>query len=443
MEYVQAFRTCISYTDCHPDPRNSTSTNSVSTTRSSTLSFDSAPSLRGSSISSKRESLMSLDNFDINEQIAIAETNTADPDSSRSQETNSVHSQPREAISALMSTSTTGTKSTTQVQPGKGSKRYFCTYCPADSRPGFVRRSDWKKHETFDHESGKLFFCAHSRDAQEPCRKWWYSAKSIQNHHAEIHQRQGCTRRCSAIRESRKTVFACGFTGCEAVFVDDPNHNKDAWNERCRHVADHFENPEADVSDWDYSTMFMNLLRQPLLLALWTQIFAECDREYGISTPHVYRWDHAATETVRGNLETASYKDKHRDLDPHQSATRFLREIHRLADHVPTDTEPAFEPAGPVLFDASQTHSDGFEHHTLNSGSYQDQLSPGFLTFLDSPSFNQVFAQPLQPARSPQQYPSTPPRISRQRQSSSTSCDAQQVMTNAFRGYEERFYDGI
>lgn len=280
-------------------------------------------------------------------------------------------------------------------QTTKGSKRYFCTYCPAHLRPGFVRRSDWKKHETLEHEPGKLYVCAHSKDASEPCLKWYYSGKPLRDHHNAVHGVRGCHRNCSAIRESRKVVFACGFKGCDEIFVEDKNNGRDSWYDRCKHVADHFED-DAIVDDWDYSQVIMNLLRQPILCSLWRSAFKECDRDRGITPMRTYRWDPLSTEPLRNLLETTAYKHADMQLDLHQNAIQFIEDLHNHAElpfaNVDVD---ATQLSNYTPLDLASTLDEYFDHKT----GAMDQFS--------LPNEEDLYASSLKPVFDPLFHPST------------------------------------
>lgn len=219
--------------------------------------------------------------------------------------------------------------------------KYYCTYCAPAKHVSFKRRSDWKKHETLKHEPGKLYTCAHSKDPHDPCSERFHSPKTVQEHHASVHERRGCTKQCSASRVSHKVVFACGFRGCHRIFLTQPSKDVDVWDERCKHVGEHFE-LGADVKDWQYSRMILNLLQQETLCSLWDSIASQSNRAKGLSHVAEYRWNRACTERFCNLLETTLWKHMDGRLSLHLNAVTFLGKLYQEAELIlPTVSGPA------------------------------------------------------------------------------------------------------
>ncbi|KAE9972364.1 hypothetical protein EG327_009515 [Venturia inaequalis] len=130
---------------------------------------------------------------------------------------------------------------------------YFCVHCGN----GFEKRGDWETHEWIFHERQSYWPCPESG-----CEVVFDAGKSFEAHHEVMHGCGGCKHSAECVRLlPERKVWACGFDGCKAVFLD--------WSKRCKHVASHYEGLSRRVGNvketpsWKYSTTVRNLLRQP------------------------------------------------------------------------------------------------------------------------------------------------------------------------------------
>jgi hypothetical protein len=130
---------------------------------------------------------------------------------------------------------------------------YFCVHCGN----GFEKRGDWETHEWIFHERQSYWPCP-----QSGCEAVFDSGKSFEAHHEVMHFCDSCKHSAECVRLlPERKVWACGFDGCKAVFLD--------WSKRCKHVASHYEGlarrlgSNRETPDWKYTTTVRNLLRQP------------------------------------------------------------------------------------------------------------------------------------------------------------------------------------
>lgn len=143
-----------------------------------------------------------------------------------------------------------------RARRGETVKNYVCTYCNKD----FGGKSDWKRHETTFHEPQYIWQCP-------ICNRSFNSKRKFSTHHGRDHNCDGCNHAIEAQKAlPGKTAFGCGFQGCNQLLY--------SWDERCNHVARHFEDGEGK-QNWHYSTMIKNLLRQAPLDRPWKELLTE------------------------------------------------------------------------------------------------------------------------------------------------------------------------
>ncbi|XTI90980.1 hypothetical protein V2W45_1345621 [Cenococcum geophilum] len=126
--------------------------------------------------------------------------------------------------------------------------RFFCTFCAESGKSEKNRygtKADWKRHLTNFHETGEEFPCS-------ICAEVFKRYYDLRRHFRQSHSDQP-TPPATDIRVHKKLAYGCGFLKCKAVLS--------AWEEWCKHVAGHIEHGRT-VSQWCYSTVFRNLLRQ-------------------------------------------------------------------------------------------------------------------------------------------------------------------------------------
>jgi hypothetical protein len=130
---------------------------------------------------------------------------------------------------------------------------YFCTKC----EESFQERTEWQDHEYTLHEQQYYWICQ-----GDDCDKVFTKESVYHEHHVEAHE---CRVSAEDLENKRplpsKRSWACGFDRCKGVFSD--------WEERCDHVAAHFEglarldDATQQPSEWKYTNVLRNLLRQP------------------------------------------------------------------------------------------------------------------------------------------------------------------------------------
>ncbi|KAF1817414.1 hypothetical protein P152DRAFT_18446 [Eremomyces bilateralis CBS 781.70] len=127
-------------------------------------------------------------------------------------------------------------------------QKYVCTSCEVK----FTRRWDWKHHEETVHERWRKFPCP-------DCNQEFWSENSFNQHHKSAHNCKNCPHATSVKQDlEKRTAWGCGF--CAAIHY--------AWEERCKHVATHFDKGESK-DDWKHSNVIYGLLHQPDLLEAW------------------------------------------------------------------------------------------------------------------------------------------------------------------------------
>lgn len=239
------------------------------------------------------------------------------------------------------------------------SKTFFCTYCPGGR--GFTNQSDWKNHETEFHEMDRFYHCPHC-----DFRKC-LGANAIREHHSRAHQHQCADDQCQPVRNCLKSVYACGFRNCKQFWEDDRSMTtlgRDAWYLRCKHVGEHMSKRHCSVSDWDYSTMISNLLRQSRLFSVAVDVVSTLGfRSIENSTDYLY-WSPESTKEMRGKLERSEVDASgNYERPPNRESTfEFINWIYSAAqrrypaqtttphasyhENVPTDTalQPVQDP---------------------------------------------------------------------------------------------------
>ncbi|ORY09140.1 hypothetical protein BCR34DRAFT_665693 [Clohesyomyces aquaticus] len=140
----------------------------------------------------------------------------------------------------------------------KKEPRYWCTSCGE----GFQNKSDWKRHEEVYQERFDLYPC-------DLCDKPYFLDKDFRNHHQKGHSCARCVKtkqhaESARLKREPRRVWGCGI--CE--------HYDTKWEERCRHVAKHFEDKEnpKKIKDWKHSQVILSLLRQDDIYQEWIRL---------------------------------------------------------------------------------------------------------------------------------------------------------------------------
>lgn len=172
---------------------------------------------------------------------------------------------------------------------------YFCVHCGN----GFEKRGDWETHEWIFHERQSYWPCL-----QSGCEAVFDSGKSFEAHHEVMHGCGGCKHSAECVRLlPERKVWACGFDGCKAVFLD--------WSKRCKHVASHYEGLAKRVGTvsqtpgWKYSATVRNLLRQPNTREHFRKFMIKCHGHSKAGWPTL-NWQRDSSAELKRCLE---YRD--------------------------------------------------------------------------------------------------------------------------------------
>ncbi|KAF1991152.1 hypothetical protein K402DRAFT_400625 [Aulographum hederae CBS 113979] len=167
-----------------------------------------------------------------------------------------------------------------------------CTFCNDDI--SFWEKDEWVRHEKSVHETGKVWKCP-----DLDCHQAYSCESEFTNHHETEHQCRNCTHGQHVARElPEKSVFACGFTRCKAIFS--------SFDKRCDHVAEHFDEGRTRA-DWNYSTVVRNLLRQPGIGMEWKRLLNE--RYHREEQWPKLTWHEENSKEVKDCLEYRCYEE--------------------------------------------------------------------------------------------------------------------------------------
>jgi hypothetical protein len=173
---------------------------------------------------------------------------------------------------------------------------YFCTTCERS----FEHRKVWAEHEYENHERQYFWSCQ-----ETGCSQFFMASASFEKHHQEVHGCQSCNHAYSVKRSlPSKRSWGCGFDGCEGVF--------DSWEKRCDHVAAHFEEiekeEEALPSQWKYTNMIRNLLRQADVRDAYFVVMLQCHGEDQEFWPRM-TWQAKNTTELKRRLEYRDFRE--------------------------------------------------------------------------------------------------------------------------------------
>ncbi|KAF7191163.1 Transcriptional regulator CRZ1, partial [Pseudocercospora fuligena] len=130
---------------------------------------------------------------------------------------------------------------------------YGCTF-PNCFRK-FGSRNDWKRHESGQHFLEEQWKCGFPvQDGSTICnRRPWFSKAQMLRHlrgpEHHISNRADLERICdeSHLGPEGRVHFWCGF--CKRLIVQ-PEYTPNAWENRFKHIADHFEVDKWNIDDW-------------------------------------------------------------------------------------------------------------------------------------------------------------------------------------------------
>lgn len=179
----------------------------------------------------------------------------------------------------------------------------FCTYCAEQNiLKTFKAKSDWKKHEMRMHETGEDWPCI-----VNGCNRIFDRQKDFIRHHQRYHAGQPLPSLTDiGITLLPRKVFGCGFNRCKEVSI--------GWDERCHHVAKHMRYGAADQwTEWTYSNVIRNLIRQRALHETWKELVAGLDERLRESRSRI-SWSPDNTRVLRQKLQCCDLRPSREDV---------------------------------------------------------------------------------------------------------------------------------
>lgn len=125
---------------------------------------------------------------------------------------------------------------------------YGCTFPRCKKK--FGSKNDWKRHENSQHFQQETYRCRCPDAAGQECCQVFYcrdAFKTHLNHHSCTDEQveQECRER--HIGRNGQGRFWCGF--CKNILKLD-QRGIEAWDERFKHIGDHFNKENCDIKDW-------------------------------------------------------------------------------------------------------------------------------------------------------------------------------------------------
>jgi hypothetical protein len=267
--------------------------------------------------------------------------------------------------------------------PKQQENRWFCVF---DEHRGksFGKRGDWKKHMNNFHEPGKKAWRCPTQD----CFQIFDKASNFCQHHRKEHgYRKSCKHADSAkTRAPIKQAFACGCESCQSLLF--------SWDEWRDHVAQHMDNG-MDISQWQYNTLFRNLLRRPEVHLHWEQLVAKEVYPYKVLAR--FNWRPRNTGPLKRQLEYMNSSDllgcaTYLALQAYEAGIA-VRSARELSDPSALITEPVVMPREFPLAPYAALRAENYSPSVV-SDSHSNFRIP-------SPQFHllelQNFQSPIQP----------------------------------------------
>ncbi|KAI9694344.1 MAG: hypothetical protein M1820_008992 [Bogoriella megaspora] len=133
---------------------------------------------------------------------------------------------------------------------------YGCTFPRCKKR--FGSKNDWKRHENSQHFQQETYRCRLPSSSSNPgsrpieCAQVFYCRDTFKTHLATHHRLANSTEieseaKVRHIGRNGQGRFWCGF--CNDV-IKLEQRGIDAWDERFKHIGDHFNKEERNIGDW-------------------------------------------------------------------------------------------------------------------------------------------------------------------------------------------------
>ncbi|KAF2102936.1 hypothetical protein NA57DRAFT_52478 [Rhizodiscina lignyota] len=197
---------------------------------------------------------------------------------------------------------------TSKAEEPRKEQKYVCTSC--DTK--FIRKSDWKQHEERLHERRFQWKCPDCNLDQ------LWSRNQFKQHHKGAHNCENCPHADTCMISLRKrTAWGCGF--CYALHTD--------WEERCQHVAQHFDKGMLK-KDWKHSSVIWGLLHQPDIHPTWRTFMVQKHGQRPNPKPS-FKWDKATTG--RSHPDEKGQRTRLQDLLEYGGEPRDIQTIVQKA----------------------------------------------------------------------------------------------------------------
>lgn len=177
----------------------------------------------------------------------------------------------------------------TFAKPNAPSKFFCPQHQEANCTTTFGRKAECKNHMLNFHNLQQEWKCP-------TCLAIFDRANDYSKHNRDEHAGQLVFPATDVVTNLlAKQVFACGFQSCENLFS--------SWAEWFDHITAHMRDGKKP-SDWSYTVVIRNLLRQPNLRDAWEQMML---RSYG-TTQHMLEWDPSTARQLCQKLECRDFR---------------------------------------------------------------------------------------------------------------------------------------
>ncbi|KAF2874444.1 hypothetical protein BDV95DRAFT_332938 [Massariosphaeria phaeospora] len=238
--------------------------------------------------------------------------------------------------SAASSRLSTASSRLSTISTTSAPKNFACTFCDK----ALKSKPYWKSHEEEFHEQRLTWRCP-------DCEQIFHAGKRFREHHTKLHGCENCKQpRESGQPTSRKAspcvkkyeivmhdkdAWGCGF--CEALLG--------TWEERCEHIAMHFEDKR---TKWNFTSVIMGLMKQPDITQAWNVLLSK--RHGDQQNWPRFTWESKKCNRLRYKLET-KWDIRMFDVE------KLVQETYDLAEIEPNDIVP--EPVPEPILDPTES----------------------------------------------------------------------------------------
>ncbi|KAF7190009.1 Transcriptional regulator CRZ1 [Pseudocercospora fuligena] len=130
---------------------------------------------------------------------------------------------------------------------------YGCTFPNCAKK--FGSRNDWKRHESGQHFLEEMWKCGRARkhDGGTCLRRPWFTKDQMIRHlkgpEHKMSNEHEIEQECDKYHLGREghVHFWCGF--CK-ILITQPEYTTNAWENRFKHIGDHFDHDKWNIDDW-------------------------------------------------------------------------------------------------------------------------------------------------------------------------------------------------